>query len=88
MLTQEQVKLEKFESAVLVLAEHPKALRPKLPHPLRFDRLILLLPAVECLLLKGQHPLGWVDAQHIAERAEARDQLCARNARENFQHYP
>ena len=88
MLTQEQVKPEKFESAVSDLAEHPKALCPKLSHPLRFDRLILLLPAVECLLLKGQHPLGWVDAQHIAESAEARDQLCARNARQKFQRYP
>lgn len=89
MLTQEQVKPEKSESAVSVLAEHPNALCPnKLPHPLRFDRLILFLPAVECLLLKGQHPLGWVDAQHIAASAEARDELCARSARQNFWHYP
>lgn len=88
MLTQEQVKPEKFESTISVLAEHPKALCPKLLHPLRFDRLILLLPAVPCLLLEGQHPLGWVDAQHVAESAEAKAQLCARNARQNFQHYP
>jgi len=88
MLTQERITSEKFESAVLVLAEHPKALCPKLPHPLRFDRLILLLPAVERLLLEGQHPPGWVDGQHIAECAEARHQLCARNTRQNFWPYP
>lgn len=77
-------KARKDWSAVSVLAEHPKDLFPKLPLPLRSDRLILLLPAVECLLPEGQHPLGGVDAQHSAESAEATDQCWARDARQNF----
>lgn len=59
-------KAWKVWSAVSVLAEHPKAVCPKLPHPLRFDRLIPFLPTVS--FRKEQHPLGWVDAQLISEK--------------------
>lgn len=88
MLTQKQVKPEKFDSTVSVLAEHPKALCPELLHPPRSDRSTLPLPVAECLLPKGQQRLGWGDAQHTAESAGVRDQLCGRNARQSFWHYP